>query len=106
MLPRVENLFRNSVGPRDQEVIECLLQTHGVRIERIESHAQPSPEGFWYDQPDQEWVVLLRGSATLALAGEQPMTLKAGDSLLLPAHCKHRVERASEDALWLAVHFP
>lgn len=105
MLPQIENLFRVPDGAREEEVIHRLLQTDGVRIERIESHGQPSPEGFWYDQPAREWVVLLRGSATLAMADEQPMTLEAGDSLLLPAHCKHRVERTSEDALWLAVHF-
>jgi cupin 2 domain-containing protein len=76
-----------------------------VRIERILSRAQASPEGFWYDQAQPEWVVLLRGSATLSFAGQDKMDLQAGDYLLIPAHLKHRVDRVSEDALWLAVHF-
>ena len=99
------NLFRSSATPGSQESIQLLLQTDALRIERIESHGHPSPAGFWYDQPDQEWVVLLQGSATLTFADEPAVDLKAGDYLLIPAHRKHRVERTSEDALWLAVHF-
>jgi cupin 2 domain-containing protein len=106
MSPKVENLFRDSTGTGREEIIEQLLQAQRLRIERIASHGQPSPEGFWYDQPEQEWVVLLRGSATLALIDAPPLDLKAGDALLIPARCRHRVERTSEDALWLAVHFP
>jgi cupin 2 domain-containing protein len=103
---QVENLFRGSVKSEGQEIVDRLLETNGMRIERIESHGQPSAEGFWFDQPEQEWVALLRGTATLALEDSPLLDLKAGDFLLIPAYCKHRVERTSEDALWLAVHLP
>ena len=53
----------------------------------------------------REWVVLLKGSATLLIAEEGSVDLGAGDYLLIPAHVRHRVERTSEDAVWLAVHF-
>jgi len=101
----VENLYRGSTSSGGRETIQRLLQTDAVRIERIDSHAESSPEGFWYDQSQHEWVILLQGSATLALAEGQRLELKAGDYLLVPPHCKHRVECTSADALWLAVHF-
>jgi len=50
-------------------------------------------------------VLLIKGSATLSVAGEGRINLRAGDCLLLPGHLKHRVERTSGDAIWLAVHF-
>lgn len=101
----VANLFKNSSTPSDREEIKRLVKSGDVRIEQIVSHGQPSPKGYWYDQPTAEWVVLLRGSATLAMAGDGRIELVAGDFLLIPAHLKHRVERTSKDALWLAVHF-
>ena len=99
----VDNLLRTVTG--DCEQIKELLATEGVRIEQIVSHGRASPEGFWYDQPEAEWVVLLKGSATLLIESEPVVTLGAGDYLLIPAHLRHRVEQTSEDALWLAVHF-
>ncbi|MHB8801619.1 MAG: cupin domain-containing protein, partial [Rhodocyclaceae bacterium] len=78
------------------------------RIERIVSTGQASPEGFWYDQPRDEWVLLLSGSAGLRFADEADVReLRPGDWLLIPAGCKHRVEwtDAAQPSVWLAVHF-
>ncbi|MGB1271988.1 MAG: cupin domain-containing protein, partial [Endozoicomonas sp.] len=66
------------------------------------------PEGEWYDPSWSEWVVLLSGSARLTLDGQsQPVDLKPGDYLLLPAGLRHRVEWTDpdKDSIWLAVHF-
>lgn len=101
----VRNLLHPFDDPSGGEEIKTLFSAKGVRIEQIVSRGQPSPEGFWYDQPDAEWVVLLKGSATLSVDGERNVELGAGDYVLIPAHVRHRVERVSSDALWLAVHF-
>ena len=101
----VRNFFQPTATPTQGEAIESLLQTNGLRLERIVSRGEASPAGFWYDQPDPEWVVLLRGEAMLLVEGEGEMLLRAGDYLLIPAHCRHRVEQTSQDALWLALHF-
>lgn len=93
-------------GPAEEQ-IRTLLATTGGRIEHIVSAGQASPEGFWYDQDSTEFVVLLAGAARLRIAGEDvPRTMGPGDYLVLPAHCRHRVEWTSRDppALWLAVH--
>ncbi|EDY21350.1 Cupin 2 conserved barrel domain protein [Chthoniobacter flavus Ellin428] len=101
----VGNLLRIASDTTDREHIHSLLVNDALRIEQIVSYGHPSPAGFWYDQPDPEWVMLVQGSATLAFDGEGAVNLKAGDYLLIPAHRRHRVESVSADALWLAVHF-
>jgi cupin 2 domain-containing protein len=101
----VRNFFKNSAASPPAEVVTVLHESATVRLEQIASHGQRSPDGFWYDQPEAEWVVLLKGSATLLFAGEKAAELIAGDYLLIPARRRHRVERVSADALWLAVHF-
>jgi len=98
------NLFEN-LPPGSRETMEVLFQSGSVRIERIVSHGEASPAGFWYDQESDEWVALLRGTATLEYLGGEQKSLRAGDYLLIPAHLKHRVSEVSQDALWLALHF-
>lgn len=89
-----------------EEELTDLLTRPGVRIERIVSTGQASPPGFWYDQPHDEWVILLSGAAGLAVEGEGERQLAAGDYVFLPAHKRHRVTFTSADApsVWLTVH--
>ena len=49
---------------------ETLITAHGIRLQRIISFGQVSPQGFWYDQKEAEWVMLLKGRARLVIAGE------------------------------------
>ena len=96
-------------APQPEELFETLCARPGVRIERIVSTGQSSPPGFWYDQPDDEWVALLSGSATLRFADEDaPWTLRPGDWIFIPAHRRHRVDQTDADvaSVWLAVHLP
>jgi len=89
-----------------EEATEALLSADGVRVERIVSHGQSSPAGFWYDQDEAEWVLVLRGRARLTIEGEtQDRELGPGDSLFLPAHCRHRVAWTQADGptIWLAI---
>lgn len=107
MYQTVDNLFEIPEC-RQAEQATILVSAPGVRIERIVSHGQASPPDFWYDQPFSEWVLLLAGAAALQFAGEaEPRRLKPGDAVLIPPHCRHRVEWTDETAptIWLAVHF-
>ena len=84
-----------------------LFARAGVRIERIVSTGQSSPPGFWYDQPQCEWVVLLQGAARLRFEDESAArTLAPGDYLEIAPHRRHRVEwtQADPPTMWLAVH--
>jgi cupin 2 domain-containing protein len=104
MNPPFKNLFADVLTASGQEDFLTLMQTDHVRVERIVSHGQCSPKDFWYDQSEDEWVLLLQGTATLQFADESTVPLIAGDHLLIPRHIKHRVEKTSADAIWLAVH--
>jgi cupin 2 domain-containing protein len=88
------------------ELVVRLAGSKHVRIERIVSTGHPSPEGFWYDQQEAEWVVVLKGQAKLLFQGDaQPIHLKPGDHVTIPAHRRHRIEWTTpeEPTVWLAV---
>ncbi|MFD1142372.1 cupin domain-containing protein [Larkinella insperata] len=102
------NLFSAIPGLLPEELFEELLTHKGLKIERIVSKGHASPEGFWYDQPENEWVLVVKGEARLRLWGqEKPVTLSAGSYLNLPAHVKHRVEWTTEheETIWLAIFY-
>ena len=100
------NIFQNLPVALNQESIETLIEQNAIRIERIVSRGQHSPLGFWYDQDEHEWVVVLAGKAELQVDGlTQSITLNPGDTYHLPAHTKHRVAWTTpdHDTIWLAV---
>ena len=101
-----DNIFNLQAPLPTGERFDLLIPDRGVRIERIISTGQTTPEGEWYDQDRDEWVVLLQGEATLACEGGHTRHLAPGDHLLIPAHQKHRVVHTSADppCIWLAVH--
>ena len=104
------NLFENIHGELPEELVSVLAENDGLRIERIVSDGHGSPDEFWYDQDENEWVLLVSGSAVLSIEKEpgiERIELEPGDHLLLPAHQRHRVESTSqtEKTIWLAVYF-
>ncbi len=104
MITHTENIFAALPQKARDEHFLTLLETHGTKIERIVSRSHSSPAGFWYDQPHDEWVMLLRGEATLEFADGELVTLKEGDYLAIPPHVKHRVRETAPETIWLAVH--
>lgn len=95
-------------APEAAERIETLLAQPGLRIERIVSSGQASPPGFWYEQSEAEWVLLLSGEALLRFEDEtEARRLRAGDWLRIAPRRRHRVESTAADApsVWLAVHY-
>ena len=101
------NLLHPLPSARTAEVFETILSIPHGRLERIVSHGQASPPGFWYDQPEQEWVFLLQGAARLGWEHGPPTELSPGDCVLIPAGTKHRVEWTTPDepTVWLALFF-
>ncbi len=100
------NIFEGLPEMSAEEEFTGLLRRPGVRIERIVSTGQASQPGFWYDQPHDEWVILLKGAAGLAIEGEAERRLNPGDYVFLPARKRHRVTFTAADkpTIWLAVH--
>jgi cupin 2 domain-containing protein len=103
----VPSIFDRLPSAPAEEVFDTLLKASGVRVERILSHRHSSPEGFWYEQAHGEWVLLLRGRATLRLEHpDERVTLAPGDYLWLAPGRRHRVDATGPDTIWLAVHLP
>jgi len=100
------NLLAGFPKKLPEELTDQLVVSKNVRIERIVSTGQASPENFWYDQPEHEWVVVLQGKAMLEFE-TQSQRLSPGDHVLIPAHQKHRINWTSttELTVWLAVFF-
>jgi cupin 2 domain-containing protein len=102
------NLFENIPVKPDDELIDVLIEGKHIRVERIVSMGHASPPGFWYDQDQGEFVILLKGSAGLSFEGnDQVSVMHAGDYINFPAHLKHRVEWTdpSEQTVWLAIFY-
>ena len=100
------NLMVNLPKNLPNELITVLQEGHGVRIERIISTGHRSPDSFWYDQPENEWVLVLTGAARIQFE-DRMVELLPGDTINIPAHQKHRVEWTSPDepTVWLAVFY-
>jgi cupin 2 domain-containing protein len=102
------NLLRDLPDGRATEITDALVTRPGLRIERITSFGQASPEGLWYDQDEAEWVLLLAGAASLRFEDEpEARLLGSGDWLEIAAHRRHRVEWTdpAKPTIWLAVFY-
>ena len=109
MTVRAGNLFADvSAASAGEESFREIFSWPGLKIERIVSHGQASPPEFWYDQAWNEWVIVLKGGATLQFEDE-PATraLGEGDYVFISARKRHRVEwtEPQQPTVWLAVHF-
>lgn len=103
------NLLDDLPAASADEAFSTLLSTPGIRVERIVSRGHASPEGFWYDQAWDEWVLVVAGGARLQFEGEDDsVVLWPGAYAHIPAGRRRRVEWTdpSQPTVWLAVHFP
>ncbi|AFZ36809.1 Cupin 2 conserved barrel domain protein [Stanieria cyanosphaera PCC 7437] len=100
------NIFQLPSSLPSEELFESLLKNDRVLIERIISTGQTTSPGEYYDQNQDEWVILLQGEAELSYEDNSRIKLVAGDYVFIPAHQKHRVDYTSitPPCIWLAVH--
>lgn len=103
----LKNFFSNIPDKLPDEIIEIVFKSDSIRIERIISQGQCSPEIFWYNQSENEWVIVLEGKAMIRFEDKSIVTLHKGDYLYIPAFKKHRVEWTDPNQLtiWLAIFF-
>lgn len=103
-----KNILKNIPESMPKELVETISETEAIRIERIVSKGHASPPGFWYDQDENEYVLLLKGSARLFFKeNEERLAMQPGDYVNIPAHVKHRLEWTDPDneTVWLAVFY-
>ena len=106
-MANTENIYQNIPQALSDELFTPLLENKNIRIERIVSQGQRTKAGEWYDQMQNEWVIVVQGQAVIEYENTQTHDLNVGDYLFIPAGTRHRVlwTSHSEQTLWLAVHW-
>lgn len=104
---RLSNIFESVPEGMGAEVFEEIVRSPNVRIERIISKGHTSPDIGWYDQDENEWVMVIDGHAAIEFEDGTLVTLGKGDHLNIPAHCKHKVSWSDPNhiTIWLAVFY-
>ena len=82
----MQNLLTNIPAQLPGELFTTLLENNHIKIERIVSRGHHSPENYWYDQDQHEWLVLIQGAARIGYPDSQSTELQSGDYLHIPAH--------------------
>ena len=100
----VKNIFKNIPVYLKDELIEQIINSSNCKIERIVSRLHPTPKDKWYNQEKDEFVLILKGSAGLRFEDKQ-IRMKEGDYIIIPKYTRHRVEKTSEETIWLAVFY-
>lgn len=103
----MENIFSLLPDKLEHELFEELLRHKNIKIERIVSQGQTSPENDWYDQKENEWVIILEGAGSILFESGVEVNLKKGDYLNIPAHTRHKVTWTDPNSItiWLAIHY-
>jgi len=101
------NIFANIPSEIKEELFEDIVSKDGLKIERIVSKGHTTTEFQWYNQENNEWVIVLKGEAILEFEDAKDVKLQEGDYLNIPAFTKHRVSwtKPDEETVWLAVHY-
>jgi cupin 2 domain-containing protein len=102
-----KNIFDLIPDTLSEELTNTIIRSDKVRIERIVSSGQTSPRKGWFDQDENEWVILLEGYAGITFDDTNEIILIPGDYLFIPAHKKHKVTFTSKSrkSVWLAIFF-
>ena len=102
----IGNLFDELPQHLPKEVVQTLIRAADVRIERIISHGHASAPDFWHDQPQHEWVIVLKGAARLQFE-DGDVEMVVGDFINIPAFTRHRVDWTTPDepTVWLGVRY-
>ena len=104
----VGNLLDDLPNELLEEFMETILSGRSFRLERIVSQGHKSPEDFWYEQSEHEWVIVLQGNGVLRFEeNHADVSLSPGDHVHIPSGCRHRVESTSiqEKTVWLALFY-
>ncbi|WP_205342142.1 cupin domain-containing protein [Denitrificimonas caeni] len=107
MSQAISNIFEFLADDISNELFENIVTGQNIKIERIISKGHSSPTSGWYDQSENEWVIVLKGQAKIEFENQAPVHLLAGSYLNIPAHTKHKVAWTDPDieTIWLAVHY-
>lgn len=59
------NIFDEILIDKNEEIFFEIFKNEKIKIEKIVSNGQKSPDNFWYEQEESEYILLLEGFAIL-----------------------------------------
>lgn len=100
------NIFDEIPVDKSEEKFFEIFKDEKIKIEKIVSNGQKSPQDFWYEQEKSEFVLVMEGFAIVEFEDFE-VELKKGDCLNIKAYQKHRVKFTSldETTIWFAVFY-
>ncbi len=100
---KIYNIYKGAKCPKGKESLKILAESKNIKLQKIISNGFKNKENFWYSQTQDEFVILLKGKATILFDTAKKLNLKAGDYLIIPKNTKHRVEKTSSKpvCVWL-----
>lgn len=103
----MKNIYADIPTKLPSELFQTILEAKNIKIERIISLGHTTPTNKWYDQDQDEWVLVIQGKAKIRLENGDIKALDTGDYLWIPAHQKHQViwTPKNQKTIWLAIHF-
>ena len=101
------NLFESLPEDIPEELFTDIILGKNIKIERIVSKGHNAPQSGWYDQDEDEWVIVLKGEARLSFQNGEDLLLVTGSHISIPARTKHKVTwtTPNTETVWLAVHY-
>ena len=99
------NLLDSIPVSSQKEIFETLIKNDTIKIERIVSYGQITPQNYWYNQTQDEFVLIVSGAAKIKYDNETIYHLKENDSLNIPAFQKHQVIYTNNPTVWLAIFY-
>jgi|SRR3989338_454856 len=101
------NFFSKIPKSIPKELFETIVSSNDFKIEKIISKGHKTKKDYWYDQDNNESVLILNGSAELLFENEELIKMKEGEYIIIPAHKKHRVEKTDEkkETIWLTIFY-
>ncbi len=77
---QLNNILKNIPKNLPDELVDILAEGKKFRLERVVSKGHTSPKGFWYDQVENEFILLLKGEAEVLFKDDaKPIRLSEGD---------------------------
>ena len=105
---RKGNIYGKIPKKLPKELFNTIIYGNKIKIERIVSKKHKSPKGYWYDQNENEFVMILKGNAELTFIVNKKfkkLKMRKGNYVNIPSHLKHRVDKTSKETVWLAIFY-
>ena len=95
------NIFKNLKYDLTKETIDEIFSSPKIRVERITSSGQTTD---WFNQDENELVILLEGEAIIQFLDKE-LTIKKGDVINIPSNQIHKTINLSNTCLWLCIFY-